>query len=180
MQGGNGILAQCDFVERLYVSGALGRIDFGVRRAFLSIINSGPGEIEKIDSYKGGTTRQNASYMELRDLPDALTICMDPAPGKSTLADLALPPSPNENYLSKIATATADIATGKLSGQLTVSLNVEGLHLAEHNKRVPSQKTLSSIRAIMEIAVTKVERSEAERIKQSRQLRRKLIVRERP
>jgi hypothetical protein len=60
-QGGSILYGQLDFVERLYITGELGRIDFGVRRAYLSIAKFGPGEINRVDALKGATGWRNAA-----------------------------------------------------------------------------------------------------------------------
>jgi len=89
------IYAQIDFFERLYVQGKRGRIDFGVRRAFLSIGKEGPGKLSKVADLKGGSKKQNVYYVTLHDAPDEISICIDPQLGKSAIADLAFPPAEN-------------------------------------------------------------------------------------
>ena len=72
------ICAQVDFVERLYVEGEAGRIEFGVRRAYLKLANEGPGKVFKIDELKHSTHRQNVSYKTLQDARDAICLFIDP------------------------------------------------------------------------------------------------------
>jgi hypothetical protein len=52
---------------------------------------------------------------------------MDPQFGRSRIAELALPPAENENYFSRVATATMDVQTNNLTAELIVSLSAEGL-----------------------------------------------------
>jgi hypothetical protein len=105
---------------------------------------------------------------------------MDPGPRKLSLGALALPPdAPNHNYLSKVATASPDVIAGQLNAELIVSLNVEGLFFAESQEQIPSQKTLNNIKAIMNVALAKAAPDDADKIKQTGQLHRRLSIRER-
>ena len=127
-----GVYAQIDFFERLYLQSERGRIDFGVRRAFLSVGKDGQGALSKAADLKAGIDTQNVYYVPLRDAPDDVSICIDPPPGKATLADLSLPlAAKGENYLSKIAEVTGDVKIDQLKAELILSLSVEGLHLAD-------------------------------------------------
>ena len=77
------ICAQVGFVERLYVEGEAGRIEFGGRRAYLKLANEGPGKVFKVDELKH-THRQNVSYKTLQDAPDAICLFIDPPFEKSS------------------------------------------------------------------------------------------------
>ena len=106
-QDGNerGVYAQIDFVDRLYVESARARIEFGVRRAYLSVANEGPGRLARSDHSHVTAARRNAQFVSLHDAPEAVSLCIDPDVGKTSLAELALPPTPRENYLCQIGTA---------------------------------------------------------------------------
>jgi class 3 adenylate cyclase len=151
-----GLYAQVDFVERLYVATGRARIEFGVRRAFVTVENDGPGKLSRGKSLRTEVTQGNAYFVTLQEAPDAVTICMDPDRGKNSLAELALPPSaPKENYLCRIATATIDVESTRLWAELHVSLDVEGLYLADDIASKVSRSTKNQIKAIMSVAAQK-------------------------
>jgi hypothetical protein len=151
--GRRDVLAHVGFMERLYVQGTKGRIEFGVRRAFLSITDGGIGRIVKLDELKRGDDSGTRYYTTLQDDPEAVTICMDPPAGKSSLAELPLPPARGENLLSKVAAVTAETKAGEINAELIVSLDAEGLYLPDG--KVISPRTAAAIKAIMNIANTK-------------------------
>jgi hypothetical protein len=173
-----GLFAQVDFVERLYVQSRLGRIDFGVKRAFLAVKNQGIGKLRKIEELKGNGNDANVSYKVLQEDPGALCVCMDARPGKSSLAELALPLTrndKNENYLSKIATVSREVVVEDLAAELIVSLNAEGLHLAG-DKTDLSLRAQGKIKAIMEAAAGKVQGANDRTVLPNGQFRRSLKV----
>jgi TIR domain len=172
------VLAQVDFVDRLYVQGTIGRIEFGVRRALLSLENEGSGGLEKADGIKRGNQEQSARYMTLHEAPRSLTICMDPPVGKSSLAELALPPGPNENYLSEIATASSEVTAEGLKATLLVSMNAEGLYLVNTKENL-SRQSINKIKCIMDIAAAKAVAMGEQTFDANGQLRRTLMVRDR-
>jgi hypothetical protein len=104
---------------------------------------------------------------------------MDPPAGKSTLAELPLPPTAGENYLSKIATAFLEVEPEYLDVQLIISLNSEGLQLADEKGRPPSQRTMNKIKAIMDVAATKTSAVRNQAVTRDGRIRRKLEVRKR-
>jgi Adenylate and Guanylate cyclase catalytic domain len=170
-----GVYAQLDFVERLYVESARARVEFGVRRAYLSVGNDGPGELARADHLRAAAAnRRNAQFVSLHEAPEAVSLCIDPELGKTSLAELALPPTPRENYLCQIATATAEVEAQKLQAELRVSLDVEGLYLADDVAPLVSPSKKKQIEAIVAVAAKKnnhrVENGE---------IRRPLSVRER-
>jgi hypothetical protein len=174
-----GIYAQIDFFERLYVQGKRGRIDFGVRRAFLSIGKDGPEQLVKVADLKGGIDKDNVYYVTLHDSPNEVSICIDPQPGKLTLSDLAFPPAENENYLSKVAMVGSDTKIDQLKAELILSLNAEGLHLAEEKGNPLKPRVQEKIKAIMDIAAAKVAVANNQSTFSNGLLRRKLRVQER-
>jgi hypothetical protein len=176
--GQRDILAQIGFVERLYVQGKRGRIEFGVRRAFLSVRIDGPGTLSRIDEFRGGPEGKSVYYTILHEAPDAITVCMDPPDGRSSLSALPLPPAENENLLSKVGIASANIGASQLKAELIVSLNVEGLYLVDHNQSM-SPRTAAAIKAIMDVARAKTATAENQKIDHSGQFRRTISVRER-
>jgi len=150
-----GVYAQIDFVERLYVESTRARIEFGVRRAYVSVGNDGPGGLERADHLRTAATRRNARFVSLHDAPEAVSLCIDPDPGKTSLAELALPPTPRENYLCQIATATAEVEAEKLQAELRVSLDIEGLYLADDIAPLVSSSKKKQIEAIVAVAAKK-------------------------
>jgi class 3 adenylate cyclase len=169
-----GVYAQVEFVERLYVESPRARTEFGVRRAYVSVGNDGPGALARADHLRAAATRRNAQFVSLHDAPEAVSLCIDPDTGKTSLSDLALPPTPRENYLCQIATATAKVEAEKLRAELRVSLDVEGLYLAEDIAPLVPPSKKKQIEAIIAVAAKKsyyrVENGE---------IRRSLEVRER-
>lgn len=150
------VLAHVGFIERLYVQGHKGRIEFGVRRAFLSINNQGNGHLSKVDEIRSGNDKTRY-YTTLHDAPDAVTVCMDPPAGKSSLAELPLPPANGQNYLSRVATASLEIQPKQIKAELIVSLDADGLYLADGKSISP--RTEAAIKAIMKVATTKLARN---------------------
>jgi hypothetical protein len=148
-----------------------------VRRAFISVGNHGPGYLSKIDELRIRGD-QNFYYVPLREAPAAVTVCIDPPAGKFSLAELPLPPAEKENYLSKVATASADVTANHITGELVVSLNVEGLYLANDKQDIPP-RTGAAIKAIMDVAKAKLAKANNETVDQHGQFRRTLPVRER-
>lgn len=171
------VRAQTDFVERLYVQGKHGRIQFGVRRAFLTIGNGGPGKLLKNQALKLGGG-QSAYYVTLHGTPGNISICMDPLPGHNALADLSLPPDPNDNYLSTIATATDVSDQEELSAELSVALNAEGLYINENEGFAISPRSRGYIKAIMEVVARKAAAENNQTIEPNGMLRRRLPIEE--
>jgi len=132
-----------------------GRASFGVRRAYVSVGNDGPGGLARADHWRATATRRNAQFVSLHDVPGAVSLCIDPDPGRTSLADLALPPTPRENYLCQIATATAEVEAEKLQAELRVSLDVEGLYLADEITPLVSLSKKKQIEAIITVAAQK-------------------------
>jgi hypothetical protein len=175
--GQRDVLAHVGFVERLYVQGKRGRIEFGVRRAFVSMSSNKPSALSKIDQLKRLSDNQSAYYTTLHGAPDAITVCMDPCADSTSLSSLPLPPSENENFLSKIATGPRDLRAEQVSAELIISLNAEGLYLM--NGREISPRTEAMIKIIMDLAKTKIAKSNDQKIDASGQFRRQLPVTER-
>jgi len=149
------IYAQVDFVERLYVQSAKARINFCVARAYLSIENNElPDSLLKLDDFRSRPTRYDAYYVIRQDMPDAISICIDPAYGKSALAELALPPAPGENYWSHIATAVSYVEPAQLKAELSISLSADGLHFTNKDSLL-SNPIKNKIKAIMSVAARK-------------------------
>jgi hypothetical protein len=171
------VLAHAGFIERLYIQGELGRIEFGVRRAFISVDNHGPGHLSKLADLKGSGDLKNVYYTALHEAPNAVTVCIDPPAGKSSLAELPLPPSGNENFLSKVAVASPGIGALQLKAKLIVSLNVEGLFVI--GRRDISPRTEAAIKAIMDVVKTKAARTNHQTVDANGQFVRELPVRER-
>jgi hypothetical protein len=151
-----GVYAQFDFLERLYVQGDRGRVDFSVKRAFLSI-EAKDAALAPSDEMRRTSRRHGAYYVKLHDNPGAISLCIDPVGGRSSLGELALPPSEQENYLSRVATVDEAAATDDLTAELAVSLDVEGLHVTDEQGNKISKGLQDKIRMIMRAALTKKE-----------------------
>ncbi len=166
------IYAQVDFIERLYVQATNAQIDFGVRRAFLSIYNAGAGNISRLDGFR--SEKSNTGYVILHEHPNAISVVMHPDDVKSTLAELALPPAKGENYLSIVAIASPDVVADNLEAELAVYLEADSLQIAGHKGRSPSSALQRKIRAIMEVAAKK-----DESVRKTRKFRRVIKIRQR-
>ena len=173
------VYAQVDFVEHLYLQDSRGMIVFGIQRAFLSVQSSRPNELMKTEELQVGASGSHVSYKTRQEAPDAVCICMEPSLGKLSLAELALPPGYNENYLSKIAGTGADTTIEQLNAELIISISAEGLYFPGESERIPSRQTISKIKAIMSVAMSKVESKRYEFLGRDGQLKRKLVIRER-
>jgi hypothetical protein len=145
-----------------------------VRRAYVSVDNRGPGRLSRADHLRVAATRRNAQFVSLHDAPEAVSLCVDPDTGKTSLAELALPPTPRENYLCQIATATAKVEVEKLQAELRVSLDVEGLYLADDIAPLVSPSKKKQIEAIVGVAAKK-----SHHRVENGEIRRPLEVRER-
>jgi hypothetical protein len=154
------LYAQVEFVEHLYIEGEQGRINFGIKRAFLSVANKGSGEILPADDLKRSSKNHNTHYVMLHANRDAVTICIDPPEGKASLGELALPPVSGENRLSKIATATAEVNYDDVGAQLMVALSAEGLAVTDHEGHILSKGLQDKIQAIMQAVLTREERNQ--------------------
>jgi hypothetical protein len=152
---GSFVLGQIDFVERLYIKGEAGRIEFGVRRAHLKIATEQPGKLSRVEELKHAPHRENVSYMTLQDAPDAIGLFINPPPEKSSLGELSLPPAPGENYLARIARASDDVSPSEITAELVVSLDIEGLYVTDGRTKVPSPRISKYIEAIMAVAANK-------------------------
>jgi hypothetical protein len=173
--GRRDVLAQIVFVERLFVEGKVGRIEFGVSRAFLEISHNIAGKIEKANDLKSPDSRQNAYYVTLHETPESVCVCMDPESGRSSLAELALPPAVGGNYWAKVATADADVLPEEVTADLVVSLSTEGLYLVDD--RIPVEKQ-TKIKAIMDAVATKIAAGRGNWKLRDGHLRRTLFLRE--
>jgi hypothetical protein len=176
-EGRRNVLAHVGFLERLYVKGSRGRIEFGVRRAYLSIKAEGPGRLSKVDELKGGDAHKTRYYTTLQDAADAVTVCMDPPVGKTSLSELPLPPARGENLLSRVATTQAEMKADQIKAKLLVSLDAEGLYFADG--KFMSPRIEAAIKSIMNVANTKLARGGTQTIDANGLLRRSLLVRER-
>jgi hypothetical protein len=150
-----GVYVQVDFVEWLYIESPRARVEFGVRRAFVTIENKGPGRLARTDHLRSAAPRRNARFVTLHDAPAAVSVCFEPDPGKITLGEASLPPTPRENYLCQIATATADLVADQIHAELRVSLDVEGLYLADDIDAKVTLTRKKQIEAILAVAAKK-------------------------
>jgi TIR domain-containing protein len=150
-----GVYAQVDFVERLFVKSAKAYIEFGVRHAILSVASADPGQLRQFDGFHVQDV-DRAAYVSLQDFPEAVSVAMYASLGRG-LAELALPPT-NNNYWSRIATATPEARSERLRAELRVSFSAHGLHIADGRSQHLSQATKRKIEAIIGVAVEKNER----------------------
>ena len=151
-----GIYAQVDFVERLFIKGRNADIEFGIRHAILSIAGADPEQLQQFDGFRLQDVHR-AGYVSLQDLPEAISVAMYASPGRA-LAELALPPTNDNNYWSRIATVVQEVRTDQLRAELRVSFSPHGLQLADGTSQYLSQTTKRKIEAIIGVAIAKHER----------------------
>lgn len=170
------LFAHIDFLPRVYVQSGNARVEFGVRRAVLSISSCGEeiSFLKDFDAVRGSVKSGGAYYLSDRDRPNALSICIDPLPGNSVLSDLALPPSENENRLSKVASTTENVSVNDITADLTVNLTPDGIFIFSAEDE---QKTTPSLAKKIAAIMTAV--AEKEGIVEGDNLQRKIPVRER-
>src|SRR5262249_8093011 len=149
------VLAHIGFVERMYVESPAGRVEFGVRRAYLSIDDGGAGKLKRNEDWTHLSTHPNVYYVIYRDAPHAITVCIDPAAGRNSLSDLPLPPAERENYLSKPALAAPDTVIGTIRASLAVSFCAEGLYLVGEDWQKPTPAVAKKIAAIVSVLARK-------------------------
>lgn len=118
----------------------------------VSVGNVGLGGLVRADHLRAAATRRNAQFVSLHDSPEAISLCIDPDTGKTSLAELALPPTPRENYLCQLGTVTAAVEAEKLQAELRVSLDVESLYLGDEIAPLVSPSKRKQIEAIVSVA----------------------------
>jgi hypothetical protein len=170
------VYAQIDFIRRLYVQAEHGRVEFGVRRAYLQIANEGPGDLTKVQELKGGA-KEGAIYgIPPNAPPNTIGVFIDAPLDRSSLAEIAIPPIGPDNYLSKVAAASDEVEANWLQAELRVSLNTEGLFLGNTGRRILSSRAELSIKAIINAVMAKVADSKEQTFEGTNRLRRKLRV----
>jgi hypothetical protein len=155
-QGRVHIFCQVDFIERLFVQSRNGRIEFGVRRAYLSLETDQTGRLHKTqDRYR--TRSPRAYYVNMHEAkPGAITICMEPS-GKASLTELSVPVAEGENRYGLLASADGHLGADNLFAELTVSLIPTDLMLVGERAGGLSASARAKIEAIMTVAATKAE-----------------------
>jgi len=166
-----GVYAQVDFVERLFVKASKAYIEFGVRHAILSVASADPRQLRRLDGFHVQDV-DRAAYVSLQDMPEAVSVAMYASPGRG-LAELALPPT-NDNYWSRIATATSEVRSDQLQAELRVSFSPHGLYIADVRSQPLSPVTKRKIEAIIGVAIQK-----QERVGQDGRICRSVLIRER-
>jgi hypothetical protein len=166
-----GVYAQVDFVERLFVKASKAYIEFGVRHAILSVASADPRQLRRLDGFHVQDV-DRAAYVSLQDMPEAVSVAMYASPGRG-LAELTLPPT-DDNYWSRIATATSEVRSDQLQAELRVSFSPHGLYIADVRSQPLSQATKRKIEAIIGVAIQK-----QERVGQDGRICRSVLIRER-
>lgn len=150
------VLAQLDFVPRFFISSQHARVEFELQRAYLVISNEGSGALSPSDALRLESTARHAYYIPLRHIPaGAVSLCIDPEPGRTGLGQSALPPTHGENELSEVAAASAEVDPTCLRAELRVPIDTDGIHL-ELNAAVAanvSEGEAKHIKAILHVAM---------------------------
>ena len=103
--GPRDVLAQASFVERLFVESNSARIEFGVAQAYLSVWSS-----ERQAMQPSQELRASGRLVTLRARPNAVTAALTPLGGRTSLAELCLPVSHQENLYSRVARLRASVS----------------------------------------------------------------------
>lgn len=167
------VFAYVCFLPRMYIQATNARIEFGIRRAILSIEDTKrDGGLSQNEDWRG-TKGRNAYYITSRSTPNAITICIDPVAGQLTLEDLPLPPSNGENRYAKVAYAPTQASHTDLKATISVSLCPEGIFIFSNDENKPNANTLKKIAAVVGAAAAK------ELSASGNHLQRQIVVKER-
>ncbi|MDP3657794.1 MAG: toll/interleukin-1 receptor domain-containing protein [Brevundimonas sp.] len=147
--GSRPVSAQVSFVEHLYIQSHAARFEFGVRRAYVSIWSDDPESLRPTE-----TIRASSKFVALHDRPGAISLCLEPQAGRSTLADLTLPVVGNENYFSHVGDLDNEVGIARVHATVRVSLSSEGLQILGE-QRETSRALRQKLEAIMNAAVSK-------------------------
>lgn len=171
-----GVFVHLGFLERLYVEAKTrkARVEFSIRRAYLSLKGGSAGELTRNPDWAQFSASGSVYYVNEKAAPEAITICINPEPGRTGISDLPLPPAAQENFLSMPAVAAPDTDIKNLRAELTVSLCPEGLFIAGEDPRKPSAEFAKKIAAIVSVLAAK-----NENVADSGFIRRAVPVRER-
>src|SRR5207244_363984 len=82
-------------------------------------------------------------------------VCIEPQEGQAALGEATLPPIPPENRLSHVANAPKGTTKHDLRAHVDVSLNTEGLYLADAIAAALPNSVQSQIQAIMQAVICK-------------------------
>jgi hypothetical protein len=145
------VFAHLSFIERLYLQTAIGRVEFSIRRAYLSIGDGGSGKLARNEDWAQFSSRSSVYYVNYRPAPGAITVCVNPVPGQKYLSGLPLPVEEHENYWSKPAVAAPDTDVRTIRAVLTVSFCSEGLYLSDPDSLSFSPATSKKIAAILTV-----------------------------
>jgi TIR domain len=157
-QGPRGVFVHLGFLERLYVKTKTdnARVEFSIRRAYLSI-DDGAGKLARNPGWAQFSTSGSVYYVNEKAAPQAITICINPQPGRTGISDLPLPPAEHENFLSMPAIAAPDTDIRTIRAELTVSLCPEGLFIVGEDVPKPSAAAAKKIAAIVSVLAGKDE-----------------------
>ncbi len=148
--GARNVLAQINFVEKLFIECDSARFEFGVRRAYLSVWSTIAGALDATADLRGSTR-----HVARHGRPDAISICIDPSAGKRTLAELSLPVSPSENYYSHVGVLRSGVSPNTVHAELDITFTADGLTLLGNQESRMPARTKRKIEAIMIAALAK-------------------------
>lgn len=148
------IYCQLDFVDRLYVETKDGRVEFGIRRAILTLQENSGGKVSASDHVRNASP--NVRYLKRHDSPAAIAISIDPPAGKTTLGELSLPPGPlaGDNRVAEVGFVDCGANTD-ITATVSVSINTEGLFLNSNNADNKRNSYITKVQAILSVAVEK-------------------------
>lgn len=149
------LLCHVSVFERLYVEGELGRVDFSVQRAFVTVLEIDFIENStQIGSYEPGKSHY---FLEHSDFPMFSTLCVNGTLEKNVLAGSVLPNTGDGNYFSKLGSFAKERDFEKLQVVVHTNISVESMFFDERtSEEIPGQ-TLQKIKAIISAAAKRGE-----------------------
>ena len=151
---GSRVMAQFDFLPRVYIRTDSARIEFGIRRAYLDIA-AASSKIERSIFF-----HENAhpcAYVVRHGAENSVTIELNPQGGERTLAESILPRGPDEgeNRLCEVATCATSLPAGDLKAVLTYSLTTEELAIDGVEPGRLDRGVANKLSKILEVAAAK-------------------------
>jgi len=169
------ISARIDLHRQMYFETEHGaRVLFGFKRLFVETSKSGPGTLSVPEDVRRGVSQPRAVQVNPDDgAGSKVTLCVSGDRG-GALGMRALPRIGEDNFLSELALATAEVRADRVRVELRVPLKPEGIVLDRTIEPLVSQENRDDIAAIAAILVRK-----KHRVSETGHLRRGLKVRER-
>ncbi len=126
------LFVRAHFRERMSVIGEKATYEFGVGRFYVHMCHDGLGTLSPADDLRNGVAPAGVELVRLHapETPGrpGVTVSVDAEPGRAHGRN-AIPQIGDDNRFPHLATASADVETGKLSVELLVLLRPGELHM---------------------------------------------------